>query len=164
MSGRGATDGEADIRVIKRVAPYLWPKGDTEARVRVVLALSSLILAKLATVVTPVFYMWAVDGLAEDAAPADVWYMIPVILVIAYGVARIASVGFAQLRDGVFARVAQRGLRRLALETFRHVHALSLRYHITRKTGGLSRIIERGVKGVEFLLRFMLFSIVPLFF
>ena len=163
MNGRDATGGEADIRVVKRVAPYLWPKGDTGARVRVVLALASLVLAKLATVVTPVFYMWAVDGLAEDAAPADIWYMVPVMLVIAYGVARVSTIGFAQLRDGIFARVAQRGLRRLALETFRHVHALSLRYHITRKTGGLSRIIERGVKGVEFLLRFMLFSIIPLF-
>ncbi|MEL7464594.1 MAG: ABC transporter ATP-binding protein/permease [Pseudomonadota bacterium] len=163
MNGRAATDGEADIRVVKRVAPYLWPKGDTGARVRVVLALASLVLAKLATVITPVFYMWAVDGLAEDAAPAEIWYVIPVMLVIAYGVARVSTIGFAQLRDGIFARVAQRGLRRLALETFRHVHALSLRYHITRKTGGLSRIIERGVKGVEFLLRFMLFSIIPLF-
>jgi ABC-type transport system involved in Fe-S cluster assembly fused permease/ATPase subunit len=83
-------------------------------------------------------------------------------ITVAYGVARAASVGFNQLRDAVFARVAQRALRQLALETFQHIHALSLRYHITRKTGGLSRIIERGVKGVEFLLRFMLFSVGPL--
>ena len=75
---------------------------------------------------------------------------------------RLAGVGFTQLRDGVFARVGQRALRQLALETFRHVHALSLRYHITRKTGGLSRVIDRGVKGVDFLLRFLLFSILPL--
>ena len=162
MTSRDHTGGKTDLRVIRRVAPYLWPKGDAGARIRVVIALGALLLAKLATVITPVFYMWAVDGLAEDAPLAEVWWLAPVFLVIAYGVARVASIGFAQLRDGVFARVAQRGLRRLALETFRHVHALSLRYHITRKTGGLSRIIERGVKGVEFLLRFMLFSIIPL--
>ncbi len=86
----------------------------------------------------------------------------PVALTLFYGVMRLAGVGFAQLRDGIFARVGQRALRQLALETFRHIHALSLRYHITRKTGGLSRIIERGVKGVDFLLRFLLFSIFPL--
>ena len=80
-------------------------------------------------------------------------------LTVAYGMARIATNGFQQIRDVLFAKVAQRALRRLALETFEHIHRLSMRYHITRKTGGLSRIIDRGVKGVEFLLRFMLFSI-----
>ncbi|BBU57001.1 metal ABC transporter permease [Mameliella alba] len=83
-------------------------------------------------------------------------------LTLAYGMARLMTVGFQQLRDAVFAKVGQRALRRLALETFTHIHRLSMRYHITRKTGGLSRIIERGVKGVEFLLRFLLFSIGPL--
>jgi ATP-binding cassette subfamily B protein len=83
-------------------------------------------------------------------------------LTVAYGVAKIMSVGFSQLRDVFFARVAQRALRKLALRTFEHIHAMSLRYHISRKTGGLSRIVERGVKGVEFLLRFMLFSVGPL--
>ncbi|PJN94656.1 metal ABC transporter permease, partial [Amaricoccus sp. HAR-UPW-R2A-40] len=81
---------------------------------------------------------------------------------LAYGVLRFAGVAFAQLRDGVFAPVGQNALRHIALETFRHIHALSLRYHLTRRTGGLSRIIERGVKGTDFLLRFLLFSIVPL--
>ena len=83
-------------------------------------------------------------------------------LTVAYGVARLLTVGFQQLRDGIFAKVGQRALRSLALETFSHIHRLSMRYHITRKTGGLSRIIERGVKGVDFLLRFMLFSVGPL--
>ena len=157
---RSHTGGSPDIRVIKRVSPYLWPKGETNAKVRVVIALAALILAKIATVLTPVVYMYAVDELTENAS--DAWYMAPVALVIAYGMARVLTIAFNQLRDGVFARVAQRALRRLALTTFQHVHALSLRYHITRKTGGLSRIIERGVKGVEFLLRFLLFSIGPL--
>lgn len=161
MSGRQHTGGAPDVKVIRRVAPYLWPAGDMAAKARVILSMSALLLAKLATVGTPFFFIWAVDALTGENT-ADAWYLAPIFLVIAYGAARIASVGFAQLRDGVFAAVAQRALRKLALTTFRHVHALSLRYHITRKTGGLSRIIERGVKGVEFLLRFMLFSIGPL--
>ena len=161
MNSRDHTGGSPDIRVIQRVAPYLWPKGDTGARIRVVIAMIALVAAKLATVGTPILYMWAVDGLT-DPAETPIWLLTPVALVIAYGVARISSIAFAQIRDAVFAKVAQRALRRLALTTFRHVHALSLRYHITRKTGGLSRIIERGVKGVEFLLRFLLFSIGPL--
>ena len=159
---RPQTGGDADLRVIQRVAPYLWPRGDRGARIRVALAMVALLAAKLTTVATPMIYMAAVDGLGGEGDLPNLWIFTPVMLVVAYGVARVSQIGFAQLRDGVFARVAQRGLRRLALETFRHVHALSLRYHITRKTGGLSRIIERGVKGVEFLLRFMLFSIIPL--
>lgn len=162
MSSRSHSGGNADWRVIRRVAPYLWPSDSRDARIRVVLAMGALILAKIATVLTPVGYMYAVDALAEGAPPATVWLMTPIALVIVYGLARVASIGFAQLRDGIFAKVAQRGLRKLALSTFRHVHGLSLSYHITRKTGGLSRIIERGVKGVEFLLRFMIFSIGPL--
>ncbi|MEO0361831.1 MAG: ABC transporter transmembrane domain-containing protein, partial [Pseudomonadota bacterium] len=162
MSSRDHTGGSAEWRVIRRVAPYLWPKDDRSAKIRVVLALGALVLAKVATVLTPIVYMYAVDAMTGEREFADLWIYTPVALVIAYGVARVSQIGFAQLRDGVFARVAQRGLRRLALTTFRHVHALSLRYHITRKTGGLSRIIERGVKGVEFLLRFLLFSIGPL--
>jgi ABC-type transport system involved in Fe-S cluster assembly fused permease/ATPase subunit len=153
-------------RTIRRVAPYLWPAGDRGARLRVVFALVALVLAKVATVATPFLFREAVDLLApEGEGEARAHFLLvagPVGLVLAYGFMRFASVGFAQLRDGVFAIVGQRALRAIALETFRHVHALSLRFHITRRTGGLSRIIERGVKGVDFLLRFLLFSIVPL--
>jgi ABC-type transport system involved in Fe-S cluster assembly fused permease/ATPase subunit len=161
MSGRQHTGGAPDVRVIRRVLPYLWPDGDTAAKTRVIASMVALLVAKIATAGTPLFFMWAVDELTGDSVE-QAWFYAPVFLVIAYGTARVISVGLAQLRDGVFAPVAQRALRKLALTTFRHVHALSLRYHITRKTGGLSRIIERGVKGVEFLLRFMLFSIGPL--
>ncbi len=125
----------------------------------------ALIVSKIATVSTPFFFKGAVDGLAPEDSQNQAEYLLlagPIALTIFYGMMRLAGVGFAQLRDGLFARVGQRALRRIALETFRHIHALSLRYHITRKTGGLSRVIERGVKGVEFLLRFLLFSIVPL--
>src|SRR6056297_668309 len=150
-------------RVIRRVAPYLWPEGERGIKWRVVLALITLVIAKLVAVGTPFFYKAAVDSLSGEP-PSDVWLLGAgaIGLTVAYGMARLMNVGFQQLRDAIFARVAQRALRKLALQTFTHIHAMSMRYHITRKTGGLSRIIERGVKGVEFLLRFLLFSIAPL--
>ncbi|WP_121062082.1 ABCB family ABC transporter ATP-binding protein/permease [Chachezhania antarctica] len=147
-------------RVLERVVPYLWPQEPTWVRPRVVGAMILLVLAKLITVATPFFYKGAVDGLAKDALP--MLGLSAVALTVAYGLSRLMMAGFQQLRDAVFAPVAQRALRQLAFETFNHIHALSMRYHISRRTGGLSRIIERGVKGVEFLLRFVLFSVGPL--
>ncbi len=148
---------------IRRVAPYLWPKGQGWVKRRVVLAIIMLVLAKLIAVGTPFFYKAAVDALAGEGQSAA-WMLGAgaVGLTVAYGMARLMNVGFQQLRDAIFARVGQRALRSIALQTFEHIHRLSMRYHITRKTGGLSRIIERGVKGVDFLLRFLLFSIGPL--
>ncbi len=158
-----AEDRRRSLRTLRRMVPYLWPQDQPWIRRRVVLALVLLFAAKVVTVITPFFYRAAVNALAGDA-PSAGWAMGAgaVGLTVAYGMARLLAAGFQQLRDAVFARVAQRALRQLALETFRHIHRLSLRYHITRKTGGLSRVIERGVKGVEFLLRFMLFSLGPL--
>lgn len=160
-----AADRRSGMRTIRRVLPYLWPADNREIRTRVVLALVALVLARVISVLTPFLYKGAVDAMAPGGAESNATVFLiagAVGLTIAYGVARLMTVGFNQLRDVIFARVGQRSLRRLALETFRHMHALSLRYHLTRKTGGLSRIIERGVKGVDFLLRFMLFSIGPL--
>ena len=148
------------LRTIRRVAPYLWPEGQGWVKTRVVLALLALLASKMIAVGTPILYKQAVDVLAGEGVP--VLALGAVGLTVAYGMARLMANGFQQLRDAIFAKVAQRALRRLALETFEHIHRLSMRYHITRKTGGLSRIIERGVKGVEFLLRFLLFSIGPL--
>lgn len=150
------------MRVIRKVVPYLWPEGQTWVKQRVVLAMLALFLAKLIAVGTPLLYKQAVDTLSPDQSAETFLALGAVGLTLAYGMARLMNVGFQQLRDVIFARVGQRALRQLALETFTHIHRLSLRYHITRKTGGLSRIIERGVKGVEFLLRFMLFSMGPL--
>jgi len=165
MSGTYSTDLErkSGMRTIRKVAPYLWPDEHPWVKRRVVWALVALFVSKLVTVGTPFFYKAAVDALSGDQTDA-VWMMTlgAVGLTVAYGMARLFGVGFQQLRDAIFAAVGQRALRQLALETFSHIHRLSLRYHITRKTGGLSRIIERGVKGVDFLLRFMLFSIGPL--
>ncbi len=158
-----AEDRARNIRTLRAVLPSLWPKGENWAKQRVVLAMLLLIAAKAISVMTPFVYKAAVDALAGQGR-GDGWAIGvgAVGLTVAYGMARLASVAFGELRDAVFVRVAQRALRKLALRTFRHMHALSMRYHITRRTGGLSRIIERGVKGVEFLLRFMLFSVGPL--
>ncbi len=147
-----------DLNTLKTLAPYLWPKGEPVMRARVVIALSMLAMAKIATVYVPILYKQAVDlvsggpGFAASALIA---------LVIAYGLVRIAQQAFAELREFFFARVAQRSIRKVALRTFRHLHALSLRFHLDRQTGGLSRAIERGTKGIEFLLNFMLFNIIP---
>ncbi|WP_282058100.1 ABCB family ABC transporter ATP-binding protein/permease [Lentibacter algarum] len=148
------------VRTIKRVFPYLWPDGEVWVKRRVLIAMAALLLSKLIAVYTPIIYRDAVNALSGEGV-SDL-LLGAVGLTVAYGMARIFTSGFQQLRDGVFAAVAQRALRKLALETFTHIHRLSMRYHITRKTGGLSRIIERGVKGVDFLLRFLLFSVGPL--
>lgn len=147
-------------RVIRRVTPYLWPSDKLWVKQRVVLALVMLFVAKIVAVGTPLIYKRAVDALSGAGVPDLALGAIG--LTIAYGMARLMTNGFQQLRDVVFAKVGQGALRALALQTFEHIHRLSMRYHISRKTGGLSRIIERGVKGVDFLLRFLLFSIGPL--
>ncbi|RUS60612.1 ABC transporter ATP-binding protein/permease [Pseudorhodobacter sp. E13] len=162
-SADAKSESASGMQTIRRVLPYLWPKDVPWVRHRVTIALVLLLCAKIVSVSTPFFYKAAVDALAGEAPSQSALLMFGAVgLTIAYGVARLGAVGFGELRDAVFVRVGQRALRKLALETFTHIHRLSMRYHITRKTGGLSRIIERGVKGVDFLLRFMLFSVGPL--
>jgi ATP-binding cassette subfamily B protein len=155
-----AEERASGARTLRKVAPYIWPADKPWVKKRVVLAMAMLILSKVIAVYTPMLYKMAVDSLAGEGVPPLALGAIGIT--VAYGMARIMTIGFQQLRDAIFAPVGQRALRQLALETFTHIHQLSLRYHITRKTGGLSRIIERGVKGVEFLLRFLVFSIGPL--
>ena len=166
VKNKTAGSTSSNWRTVKRVTPYLWPKASEQFWVkrRVVLAMLALTLSKVIAVATPFLFKAAVDGLAKVGESNDALMLLLGAggLMFAYGFFRLSSVGFGELRDAIFARVGQRALRSLALETFEHIHALSLRYHISRKTGGLSRIIERGVKGVDFLLRFMLFSIIPL--
>jgi len=143
---------------IRSLLPYLWQKGAVEMRVRVVVALLLLAAAKAANVYVPILYKRAIDVLTVENAALIV---VPVGLVVAYGLIRLMATAFAELRDAVFAKVAQRAIRSVALATFRHLHSLSLRFHLDRRTGGLSRSIERGTKGIEFLLSFMLFNILP---
>ena len=145
-------------KTLLSLLPYLWPQGNLEIRGRVLLAMLFLIGAKAATVYVPFLYKEAVDLLSVTATPI---VALPIGLLFAYGLARLLMVAFAQLRDAIFAKVAQRAIRTVALRTFEHLHRLSLRFHMDRQTGGLSRVIERGVKGIEFLLTFMLFNIIP---
>ena len=144
------------LYTIGAMLPYIWPKDAWSLRVRVLIALLLLVLAKIANVAVPMFYKHAVDSLNEPEAQL---LTVPVALLVAYGGLRVLSEAFGELRDAVFMRVAQRAIRLAGLKTFRHLHALSLRFHLERKTGGVARAVERGTKGIEFLLRFMLFNI-----
>ncbi|MCK6450606.1 MAG: ABC transporter ATP-binding protein/permease [Alphaproteobacteria bacterium] len=153
------------LGAIRTLLPHLWPRGDWELRVRVVLALLCLAVAKGATVYVPLFYKQAIDALTPavgtHAAAASAVAALPVGMILAYGAARVMSQLFAELRDFVFAKVQARAIRKVALGVFRHLHALSLRFHIERQTGGLSRAIERGTNGIDNLLSFTLFNIAP---
>ena len=153
---------KVEIRVIARVIPYLWPKGQSWVKWRVIISVVSLVFAKLVAVATPMILGASVDSLSGVGHVNRLFMLGAVGLTIAYGLSRVLDSGFQQLRDVVFAKVGQRALRQVGLETFQHIHNMSLRYHLSRKTGGLSRVMERGVKGVSFLLRFLLFSIGPL--
>jgi ATP-binding cassette subfamily B protein len=148
-------DHKPDWSIISGLWPYLL-----EFRGRVVLALSLLVLAKLATVATPVALKYIVDYLDQNRG-ADMLLWIPVVLVVAYGSLRFGATLFSELRDAVFARVAERAMRRVSLRVFEHLHRRELGFHLDRKTGGLARDIERGTNGISFLLRFTLFNIVP---
>jgi ABC-type transport system involved in Fe-S cluster assembly fused permease/ATPase subunit len=147
--------------VIAIMGRHLWPKGEIGLRVRVAVAMVLLVLAKVTNVYVPILYKHAVDALGEPAAQA---VAVPIALILAYGVARVLAQAFGEFRDAIFAPVSQRAIRNLALEVFRHLHALSLRYHLERQTGGLSRVIERGTQGMEFLIRFTTFNILPTLF
>ena len=166
-STRPAGDRRREVRALGSLLPFLWPKGDWDLRARVVIALMFLAAAKVATVSIPLFYQEAVDILSGEGggggAPGvtDLAVVLPLGAILAYGGARVLSLAFAELRDAVFAKVAQRAIRGAALAVFRHLHRLALRFHLERQTGGLSRVIERGTKAIESLLSFTLFSILP---
>jgi len=148
----------ANFRTLLDLARYLWPEGRFDLKSRVVLALVLLLAAKIANVQVPFLFKAAVDGLnAVREQPA----LVPVGVILAYGLARVLAQTFGELRDAVFAKVGQHAIRQVALATFRHLHGLSLRFHLERQTGGLSRAIERGTAGINFLLSFMLFNILP---
>ena len=150
-------------RALRALVPYLWPRRGTsdiwlELRLRVVVALTLLVGAKLANVYIPILYKFAVDALTQGNVTV---IAVPISLLVAYGLVRVLTVAFGELRDAIFAKVAQRSIRTVALRTFQRLHTLALRFHLDRKTGGLSRAIERGTKGIEFLLAFMLFNVIP---
>ncbi|WP_339864960.1 ABC transporter ATP-binding protein/permease [Paremcibacter congregatus] len=159
-----AEDGsENHWHTIKSLLPFVWMKGRWDLRTRVVFAMIFLVTAKLIGIYVPFLFKDAVDALTPNfqADAKAVVLVLPVAVVLGYGLARIMSLFFGEIRDAVFAKVGQNALRNVALNTFRHLHNLSLSFHMERKTGGLSRVIERGTRGIDFLLRFMLFNILP---
>ncbi|WP_313370831.1 ABC transporter ATP-binding protein/permease [Achromobacter animicus] len=149
------------LATLRTLFPYLWPPGKTGLKVRVVAALLCLFAAKAATVYVPLLYKQAVDELGKGA-PGTV--TVPLGLILAYGTARVLSLLFSELRDAIFARVGQHAIRSVGMQIFRHLHGLALRFHLARQTGGLNRAIERGTKGIQTLLSFLLFNILPTFF
>ena len=145
-----------DLQTMRSLLPYLWPQG-LDLRARVVGAMLFLVASKLVNVYVPVLYKHAVDALS----PSQALVAVPLGILLAYGGARIVAQTFGELRDALFAKVGQRAIRTVGLEVFRHLHGLAMRFHMDRQTGGLTRAIERGTKGIEFLLSFMLFNILP---
>ncbi|HEX2725038.1 MAG TPA: ABC transporter transmembrane domain-containing protein, partial [Beijerinckiaceae bacterium] len=158
------------VATFRRLSPYLWPHGRTDLQRRVILAFGLLLVAKLVTVVAPFTFKWATDALvavtgnantAPDAAGVDWIWRAPILLTVLYGLARIAMAVLTQVRDGLFAKVAMHAVRQLALRTFEHMHRLSLRFHLERKTGGLTRVLERGRNGIEELTRLFTLQLIP---
>ena len=159
-----SAESDSMFATLRNLWPYMWPAGRTDLKARVVWATVFLVVAKLVLMLVPYFFKWATDALdGELEAPG--WLppvlIAPVMLVIAYNVVRVVQLGFNQLRDALFASVGQHAVRQLAYRTFVHMHRLSLRFHLERRTGGLSRIIERGVKGIETIVRFTILNTAP---
>jgi ATP-binding cassette, subfamily B, heavy metal transporter len=156
------------VSVLRDLLPYAWPAGRPDLRFRVVVAIAALILAKAVTLAVPIAYKAVVDILAGETTPGEAAGIsalglaaVPAMLIVAYGVGRVLMIVFAQIRDVWFSSVAQNAVRQLANRTFRHLHALSLRFHLERRTGGLNRVIERGVSGVDTIMRMAVLNSIP---
>ncbi len=164
LTPAAATTGSGDgnqWQTLKQLLPYLWPDGRTDLKLRIAAAMLALVVSKIVTVATPYAFKYATDALTAAGGTAAVAVSVPLFMVLAYGVGRIMMVVLAQIRDAIFAKVGQRAVRDLAIRTFRHLHALSLKFHLERRTGGLSRIVSRGTLGIDTVLRFSLFNTFP---
>jgi len=159
--GKVSADEGSTLSTIINLWPYIWPDNRPDLKRSVVLAVAALVVAKFVTVLSPYFFAWASDALTGEETGLPAFLVAPVMLVLAYNMARFLAVAFNQLRDALFARVGQHAVRQLAKITFRHLHQLSLRFHLSRRTGGLSRVIERGVKGIESIVRFTILNGLP---
>ncbi len=160
--------GGGPFTIMRALWPYIWPAERRDLQWRVVLSLLLLFVAKLATIAVPYTFKWATDALTgEGTAPfaASSWlawlFAAPIAMTIAYGAMRILMAGLTQMRDGIFAKVAMHAVRRLAYRTFEHMHQLSLRFHLERKTGGLTRVLERGRNAIETIVRLVIVQLVP---
>ena len=155
------------LKLINSFLPYIWPKGRTDIKSRIILALVILVFAKILTVLVPYTYKWATDALVgENSGPniIPLYILTPVMLIIAFGVGRILMVAFNQVRDALFAKVGQNAVRQLGKVSFNHLHNLSLRFHLDRRTGALNRLVERGTKGIEIIVRLAILNTVPTIF
>ena len=148
-------------RTISLLIPFLWPKNKKSIKIRVSLAVLCLLFAKVANVGTPPILGYAVDSLTELSQGINIYMLIPLALIISYGIARVAALAFGELRNAIFSKVAQNAITQLTLNTFKHLHSLSLQFHLGRQTGALSKFIDRGTKGVNFLLNYVLFNVIP---
>src|SRR6476646_7876414 len=163
-----SADRGALWRTMIHLWPYIWPSDRADLKLRVVWATVLLFAAKLATIAVPFTFKWAVDALTGEGHPpaeAPSWllwvFAAPVLLTIAYGGTRVVMALLTQFRDGLFAKVAMHAVRRLALLTFEHMHLLSLRFHLERKTGGLTRVLERGRNAIETIVRMVILQLLP---
>jgi len=152
------------IKTFKLLLPYLWPKKRKDLRTRVSFAVVALVLAKIASVSTPLVLGSAVNSLTELSSGINLFMLVPIALVIGYGVTRVIAFTFIEIRDALFSKVSQHSIRQISLTMFQHLHNLSLQFHLNRQTGALAKYIDRGTKGIDFLLRYVLFNIVPTFF
>ena len=152
------------IKTFKLLLPYLWLKERKDLKTRVVLAIIALVLAKIASVGTPLILGRAVNSLSELSSGINLFMLAPVALIFTYGSARIISFTFVAVRDALFSKVSQHSIRQISLKMFEHLHNLSLQFHLNRQTGALAKYIDRGTKGIDFLLRYVLFNVVPTFF
>jgi len=148
-------------RTLIVLGPYLWPRGRNELRLRVVIALCCLIIAKLANIYVPLLLGNVVDELSSLGNNQNLVFGIPIAILLAYGFARWTSSAFSEFRDALFSKVSQNAVRQVALNVFQHVHSLSLRFHLDRKTGALNRFIDRGTRAIQFLLSFVVFNLIP---
>ena len=144
--------------------PFFWPVERKDLKARVVVAVVSLVLAKLANLTVPLVLGWAVDTLSNLEDQMDLLFGIPIAALTAYGLSRLSYIVFNEIRDAVFSRVSQHAVRQVAIKVFSHLHALSIRFHLERKTGALNRFIDRGTTGIQFLLSFVAFNILPTLF
>jgi ATP-binding cassette, subfamily B, heavy metal transporter len=152
------------IKTFKLLLPYLWPENRRDLKTRVSFAIVALVLAKIASVSTPLVLGGAVNSLTELSSGINLFMLVPIALIVGYGVATIIAFTFVQVRDALFSKVSQHSIRQISLNMFKHLHALSLQFHLNRQTGALAKYIDRGTKGIDFLLRYVLFNVVPTFF
>ena len=152
------------IKTFKLLLPYLWPKKRKDLKTRVSFAVVALVLAKIASVSTPLVLGSAVNSLTELSSGINLFMLVPIALVVGYGVTRVIAFTFVEIRDALFSKVSQHSIRQISLTMFQHLHNLSLQFHLNRQTGALAKYIDRGTKGIDFLLRYVLFNIAPTFF